>query len=388
MKLNNKTIRTLAEVNAAKNNKDEELLSVYQPNKGLFKKDFKKRLKSTVLQTLHQHSRFGKVSDYTGLIKRINQEVDNLNDLAKGVALFAALKPGRLDNQKTSAVKTSKISLFSLPASPFKKGYASQIYELRPLIKAKSRYQRSLVISLKQESAEIFIVASDQFKLVKELENSQFNRLKNEELNKYSPTREDKTFYGSGEEKRKRRIEQLNVAFLNQVEDYLEESLENKDQLDLIFVFYSKALSELVEDFVDAVCEMFPDTQCVLVDKNVQRRRYLKKRVLKKAQAIQKELIKEELEQIRADYKNLVKGWKKVLKAARETKIRTLFVKPRAKKTGYVVAKEGLPYLKKIESSEKTPDVSPWLVNWCLQNSADVFVSEKIEKDVVARLRY
>jgi hypothetical protein len=359
-------------------------VSLYLPINGITKLEIKKRLKSLLLTALRDSDTIGNYSRlHTKLLNNVLSLIESSDIEGKGLAIFSYFDP--LEHEKRDQeIKDKQTTIILLDQIPIAEYYTGNTFDIDQLVFL-SHTPKSLIVLLEANSAKLYSLHGSHAELISSLENDERYEKEKEYIHTYSPTRGDQVFHGTGSSNLERLELQESREFLDKVEAFIF-STEIKD-LDYLFVFHSKSITELLNDFRKSVISKIKVSE-IVIEPHIFRDGDVKDIIRKLVEEKQTGKIESRLDEAKEDFKRFSSGWKNVTRNARDGKVETLFIKPELKRAGYVSGKS-LPYTYPAKGSKLVNNISPFLVRNVVQSGGSVVVLDgNKETEIAAHLRY
>ncbi|MBD3250527.1 MAG: hypothetical protein GF381_03100 [Candidatus Pacebacteria bacterium] len=366
-------------------------LSIYQPNTGLSKDQIKLRLKSQLLAAFHGQDNLAHDDRLEQeLLEQISQEVDQLDGLKKGLAVFV-----KLDVKSGKKIKLqSPVFVVPLERTPKKEAQLSQSFDLDQLLLAAYSQLDALIINLHRKTFRIYHLLDSDLKLIKEQENEFIGEMPNEGLETHAPLDQQSGIYhGTGTNTHQRRLLKQNQLFMNQLEQYLVNQLgqELKTKFKYVLIFYSDYFQEVISGLGEAIRDRIGSQKLELIHKTLYNDQQVQEQAKKKFRQLQNARRQSLAADLKEKFYQVKKGWTNVTRAARNGQIRRLFIKPDTNKTGYI-GPEQLIYTYPEKDTKQVKNLAAWLVSAVENQSGQVVVMKGQEYQdcpaVMAELRY
>jgi hypothetical protein len=364
-------------------------LSLYLPLKGFNNKKAKRRLRSLIDKGFKKNKQTEKLTNLDDLVKnKVIKRFEKLSSLEKGLGVFAKISVDEANKGAESKIEDLTVVQFSKGVK--KEVFVGTTYDLDQLIWLNNLEAEALVIDLHRDECNVYILENERLKSVQTIENN-FSEFKEPEYLYKPPILIDEIYFSPGSNKVEQQKVKENRYFMNDILDKLKENSLIRERFKYLVVFYSERYKQHIDGFVRSA-PVKADFNPILVERHpqIKSKKAFKKIAERKLKKYQKQKVKELYKLAEEDYNHFVKGWKKVLKAARQAKIEQLFIRPGVKKQGYV--DHQLLYLHKSKKTRKVNNLAPWLVRSVFENDGKVVMLRKnlIKKSpkVAAKLRY
>ncbi len=342
-------------------------------------KELGRRLSSLGREALKKHHLLKKESKLRDeLTQKIEEELSEEESFKEGIALFALLP--------TKGEQKIKTFIVHLPYSPEKEVNIATSFDVDQLIWMQNRVESAVVMAIKRSGAKVYSLQGGDFSLLLKKKNEYRDakvKERKEGLKKAKLGKEQKAYYGTGENKIQKGKEKENRLFLSDLSKSLRSASSLDKKIEYLIVFYSEPFQEIIKPFVkkNSLKSRF---EPILMKKSFQKEEGLKRKTLEIIDKHQAKRTKKMMEEYEETPEKLKKGWEEVLKAARLKKIKTLFIHPKAEKKG-CVDENFLPYASQ-DKCRVVENIAPWLVKIVLESGGEVRVIK--EKEVQAGLRF
>lgn len=188
--------------------------------------------------------------------------------------------------------------------------------------------------------------------------------------------------------------EKLEMArgVLNKTYEEIKTNEENmKNDYDYFTVIYSSYFKSLIDGFAKSLQTLYSNSiKMVLINKNIEKEDEIKKVVEENIRLKNRHEKRRLLNAAKDKFQSYAEGWNKVIEAANDFKIRTLFIKNRSKMKGYV--SNNVIRLTPIQGAKLVNNLTPWLLNNVLISGGEIVIFNKNDRvnflDVAAQLRY
>lgn len=386
MLIYNEIIKKLLNKQASESN--TYLVTVYYPSGNFTKRQLKQRLRSLILAEFRSHQDLKKFKRLRQLIaERIEKELDLLPRLEKGIGVFVELT-ARPTSKKT--IPDPKVKVISLLRTPDQEIYIGKSFDLDQLVWINNVPIAGLVLQLKRKNCDFYMVEGKQMKFLTKKENRFIGAEEKEYSQEFKPISPVEVHHGSGEDKVGRRELAQNSYFLKDLTNFIKKLEVLKSGCDCMLIYYSSSFTELIEDLVQEITgvvnfKLLLENKIVKDLKDTEK---LNRAALKKIKKFARDTEQELLEQAR-DSKLYIENWEQVCQAAQRKRIETLFIKPTARREGYINSDQ-TPFIRPSEESRSVNNIAPWIVRTVLGSGGKLVVMRKLEEDlkISAKLRY
>lgn len=355
-------------------NDSEYLLSVYIPVENLNVVDVKKRIKS-----MFHKKKVLKDS----VLKLVNSKIDSISDIKNGLAIFAKINL----NKDEITLGESNLFIRNLLVAPESYLNLSKVFVLDQLIWAEQYAFCSIIINFNPENADFFILKDGEIKLIKQINNPL-----TEDRGKATSVSNTGMYYNMEETKINQEKLEMARGVLNKTYEEIKTNEENmKNDYDYFTVIYSSYFKSLIDGFAKSLQTLYSNSiKMVLINKNIEKEDEIKKVVEENIRLKNRHEKRRLLNAAKDKFQSYAEGWNKVIEAANDFKIRTLFIKNRSKMKGYV--SNNVIRLTPIQGAKLVNNLTPWLLNNVLISGGEIVIFNKNDRvnflDVAAQLRY
>ena len=366
---------------------DTYFLTVYQPNTGFDKQEMKLRLKSAILQEIKQRAATARAQNAKSeIIKPLNQLIEQLESLKRGVAVFA-----KFDLKRGKQVELRKPStVVPLTTQPIREIKLGRTYDLDQLIHIAFADIDALVVNLHRQEFEIYQFHDSQLKQIYQDKNWYIREKPKHYLEKFGPTgKQDGIYHTTGSDKLDKTKQKENQTFMGWLQEYL---LDEKEvNYKHLIVFYTTAFKDIIDELKQALHDRLSSDRVEFINKNLTRKKDVRENTIEVWRRMKQQTVKKKAAAIKEKYYHLKQDWNEVTRAARRGQIKTLYLKPDLDRAGYLVGEKMLYSYPKVDSKQVN-DLSSWLVKLVTQQGGEVVVLEGEEfeqyPDVMAELRF
>ncbi len=357
-------------------------LSVYIPVKHYSKIQLEQKIKSLLLNTFRSYENFTGQSRFQHeIIDKINKEIRILKNLNEGLAIFV-----KIDLDEKSKQKIDIIHISQLNRAPKKEAHIGEIFDLDQFVWLHTVSAEALMINLNRKKGYIYRLEGNKWNLIQKEKNNFIVKKEKEYLGRVTGT---KVCFGSGSQKVKDRKKRENKRFLDSIKKALKKDSQIQNNIDYLIVFYSNEFVGLVDELRGNSESYFPNTNLILVGKNIQKESLLKEKAMERLKEEERKREKELLKKAKSKPGLFIEEWDKVIEAVQMKNVETLFIQPTLKKKGFI--RDNLISIKEIKNSRKVKNIAPWTVKNVLESGGKVVVLRTHpEKDIIigAKIRY
>ena len=356
------------------------LLSVYYPNRNYNRDQFKQRVRSYVIEHCRNSAHLSGHTDIHQLLgNKIEESIETTSpeNIAQGIALFMTV---------IAESHHCELEIVPLPFPPYKSCSIGKIYNVDQLASVSQQAAVGLVIYLNRNYSELFLLENDDLTKLIHVEN----KVQDKDANKFTEKQASPTIYpGVGENRMQQRHHEENKSMLNDVKKYITDNYENFSYLPYIVVMYTSQMAEIAEEFLDDIGQVFNSAEPLAISKNPTTQDDIcvasVAAIRERVQMRPNDLL-DAAQELPAKYTDDLED---VITAAREGRIRRLFLKPNLAEAGYTNG-EGLVSTTSLEDTWAVDNVIPLVVKQVVQTSAEVLIldPEDPTPTVAAELRY
>ncbi len=361
-------------------------ITLYQPNEGNSKKQIFQHIKSLLQQALKENKDLRHAENEHELLEEIREQILNLDSLLKGLAIFFRV------TAEGSLLKLveDKIHIIPVGEKPVREFYASQRYDVDQLFMIAHGITNGLVVDLKRKESFFYAYYQGELEKIDHMENDHIGEKEDEYLERFAPKRwGEGIIHSTGSDKFDRRMLKQNELFL---QDLVQRIKEISYSFQHLVLFYTNLFEPFIENYLDELRTIFPDTHLVTVEKNIKKRQLFKKEALKVIDKHIQEHKLQILEELEDDYYSVVESWEDIAEAVRNGQVRKLLIRPNLSLKGYVAA-DNLLYVNQPEiEAQEVENLIPWLVAAVAKQDGEIVVFSEDEFEgrphKMAQLRY
>lgn len=366
-------------------------LSAYLPKNNRNKAEVKKHIKSHLFEAFRNHPELKKDKDLRHeVIRAVQEKVDLLDALRRGLAIFVRIDLGELRGESVS-LAGDNVEVLALNREPKREVRIEDTYDVDQLVWMNNIAAMALVISLRGKEARLYHVDLSGIEPERKEEVPVELEREPEYLEGYAPIDFRELYHGTGADKLSRMREMEREQLINDVKEVIN-SPAVPCKCEFLVIFASSAFSTLVSKLTNDATVAPRGTEVIVEHKNIEDEKELKVEAQKKIAQAQEGRKKRLLSRAQESPKQYVEGWQNVADAAREGSIAALFVKPDLEMKGYVLDGE-IPHLQKYPGTRPVNNLAPWIVRRVVQTGGEVVVlrgSNNTDEvpDIAAFLRY
>lgn len=362
------------------------VLSIYYPYETSRPIDFSKKVLAYAFTKAKSH-KLATYFNFPDKLKRtIGRDLHKKNDFKKGISVFAEFGDKKLDQEKRY-LSPESFRLDYLSNKPQKYAAFDRLPDIRQLIKNKKHAKKTAVALISREKAILYKFQSNNLEKIFEHRNDYaLSKQASQYQQKYSPNKNKAFIHSTGSANKARRRESENKNFLNEIEKKMRPYLKNTFKR--IVIIYSNEFMQDVDSFSKSLQNIDGSRQVFTLNKNINKPKRVKKEVRKLIKSVQKNNTKKKYADSR-ETGLLVTGLNAVSKALRQQKVQKLFIKPRSKKSGYIMP-GNLLFSYPVKGSKKIRNIFPWIVKISIETGAEIVIlpEENRYSSAAALMRY
>lgn len=376
------------------NRENKYYLSFYMPLTEENKDDIKTYIKSKLLKALRKNE---DLSDMTKLHERILDKVflvlskGKSLDISNGLGIFIEFNAYKQEKGRMDEIKDSNLHIVDFSRTPKEEIFIGNIYDIDQLIWMSNVHSEALILSVNENSADIYEMEGDLINRVKTYENDMATEEK-EFVRVYSPAGKLAATHGTGGNVIERRKDKALKIFFDNVVNKVKQEFFYGSAPEYFIIFYSSSYSGIVNSYMNESHVSDENTTTITIDKNIDNKEdilSISRKEIKKSYKSEK---KDVFQLAQEEFPFYTEGWLEVTKAANKGKVSILFIKPTAKKEGYLEPEIEEVYTYPRKDSIQIPNVSPWVVRQVLNNGGKLIIlrgkRHNNSPDVAAKLRY
>lgn len=367
-------------------------LTIYFPSQGQPKNRLKKEIGSFVSTTLKKSQEGKLIFDQKAILTQVNQTIDNLESLPKGLAFFIKLNSSTGNGKKISPIEEENFVFIPLEKLPQKEIFLGANFDLDQLVWLADKGIDGLVFQINQNEAQIYVYDDQRlFAIAKQKNPLGQQKEAGQYLEQFSPLNFQGIFHGTGQDAIDKKKREKNKLFLKSLQLFVKERADLTESFDYLVINWSSSFAKLDTNFPQELAAFFPKTKVILIDKNIGDPKQLEQIIIKKINQAQMANTKKQLEAAQENFDRYLKSWSKILTAANENRIEKLFIRPVIKKRGYV-AKDNQIFTYPVKNSRLVDNIAPWLIHQVLETGGDIIILDQRQKKdfppIAALLRY
>ncbi len=367
-------LKVLAEKEQSPKNEAEYLfLTVYFPSQNFPKNRLKKELKSFILVKLRTNKKINSSQISKAIMNQVNQALDSLESLPRGLAFFARFNPEKYSGQKEKSIPEDNFIFIPLEKNPQKEAFLGSRFDLDQLVWLADKGIDGLVFQINQKEANIYVYDDHRLFPVANQKNPFDKDEDKHYLEKFSPINFKGIFHGTGEDNLAKKEREENKLFLKKLKRFVKDRADLTESFDYLIINWSTRFVKLNSNFPQELTAFFPKTKLILIDKNITSQKQLEKLVIKKTDQERRKSIKKQLKEAKEKFSHYQDEWQKILTAANQGRIQKLFIKPVINKKGYV-AWDNRIYNYPVKGSRLVDNIAPWLVHEVLASGGDIVI--------------
>jgi hypothetical protein len=370
--------------------KDEAyLISAYVPVESFNKKDIKTQIKSKLTKAFRNHDELkDEKKIQQRFIDSVNLAIDSIDEILQGYGVFGWVDVENDNKEKVDYIQQERLQVITLNLKPKSEVNIGSTYDLDQLLRELHLNLSAIVINVKADKADVFRFFENKFEKVVELENTHYDRQTDKDLAHFAP--DERTTYNFTPGDKPHQLRDVYEKFIDDVVGEVDEKLysDAEHEYDYLAIYFSKRI-ERYKDLFDKKLKKLARNKMILMDKSLQDYEDIESDFF---YMIQEEYLKQKQESLSEakETKKYFTDWKQTVKGAREKRIEELYVKPTAKKAGYIFEK--MPFVIAKKDSFKVDNLVPWIVESTYETDGKVYVLDdenfEDEPDIAVKFRF
>ncbi len=303
------------------------------------------------------------------IINNLSKLIIKLNHLQKGIAFFCHLNFKKLNRVENNFSIKQKY-LCHLKFKPFSKIIFNKKYDLSQLNWINNKQLKTAIFHINRQSIKLYKYEKNDLKFVGKAKNLAIKKQQKHGLKKYSPTDQDKTYYGLGADKTDRKRKKQEQLFLLMLYQAIQDYKKILKQYDQLYIIYSTSFVPLMNNYKAKLKQKLNNKiNIIFKRKNFQNPNQIKKFINLQIQQINN--TRQELKILmKQNQKHIALKWKTILLAQRKQQIANLMIKPNLKKMGFI--RHNNLYRYPVKNSKKIKNLVPWLTTSVIQNQGHI----------------